>query len=451
MLKIYLDWNIITHLKSEGKDNREILNAIEEYGRYFIFPYSMGHMHDLYSGDSTNPGYWKDLKMLSKICSSHLLEYSNDIDSAYPYQCTPEEYIERNDSKLKLFKSGLSREAFEYFLDSMGINLSRFMKEMEEKELPPIDIPFLNVSVKNTKEALMAIMSLGEHYAKDNKLFARIEKYVKDNSDGYFGKIKSSNPDTIFCVLDELTHKQVDRSFVDIIKEVQTQRNSYSFFISLYLSLNATGFSSDKKKDIRNIYTDAEHAYYASKCDIFVTNDGNLKEKAEAIYHKFGIKTRVIEKSELVRIMKEENTMEYDDDYFYNYILPEFGKPCKVDDVNSYFKEMPYRFWGLFNCCEEINLPDTTYMSVVYRLRIPEKGYVYYTELNRFFDYIESLLYEDGIELFRKRYRKLFDTRKREWIINAEFNFYYADYLILLKADKDTDIPLPLMIIIKME
>ena len=51
MLKIYLDWNIITHLKSDGDDNKEILDALQEYKRFFVFPYSIAHLHDLYSGD----------------------------------------------------------------------------------------------------------------------------------------------------------------------------------------------------------------------------------------------------------------------------------------------------------------------------------------------------------------------------------------------------------------
>ena len=42
MLKIYLDWNVITHCK-KGDRYEDILNKVELYGDKFIFPYTSGH------------------------------------------------------------------------------------------------------------------------------------------------------------------------------------------------------------------------------------------------------------------------------------------------------------------------------------------------------------------------------------------------------------------------
>jgi hypothetical protein len=36
MLKIYLDWNIITHLKDDNDTSKELLNAIRDYHDFFI-------------------------------------------------------------------------------------------------------------------------------------------------------------------------------------------------------------------------------------------------------------------------------------------------------------------------------------------------------------------------------------------------------------------------------
>lgn len=45
MLKIYLDWNIITHLKDE--QNSDLFTFLQTNKDYFIFPYSKAHIKDL--------------------------------------------------------------------------------------------------------------------------------------------------------------------------------------------------------------------------------------------------------------------------------------------------------------------------------------------------------------------------------------------------------------------
>lgn len=50
MLKIYLDWNIISYLKNE--EYHELRNYITQVKDYFIFPYSRAHIQDLYQSKS---------------------------------------------------------------------------------------------------------------------------------------------------------------------------------------------------------------------------------------------------------------------------------------------------------------------------------------------------------------------------------------------------------------
>lgn len=61
MLKIYLDWNIITHLKDDNDTSKELLDAIRDYHDFFIFPFSAAHLRDLCKGDKNCPGFKKDL------------------------------------------------------------------------------------------------------------------------------------------------------------------------------------------------------------------------------------------------------------------------------------------------------------------------------------------------------------------------------------------------------
>ena len=75
MLKIYLDWNIISYLKNEEyKDLRDYIAQVNEF---FIFPYSRAHIQDLYQSKSptNNVKFEQDLDTLTEICQTHLLEY----------------------------------------------------------------------------------------------------------------------------------------------------------------------------------------------------------------------------------------------------------------------------------------------------------------------------------------------------------------------------------------
>ena len=93
MLKIYLDWNVITHLK-EDKYN-EFRNFILANKEYFIFPYSVAHLQDLLVSKTPNNVYYEqDLNMLTELCLHHLLEHEPNINSPYPYKCYPKEYLE---------------------------------------------------------------------------------------------------------------------------------------------------------------------------------------------------------------------------------------------------------------------------------------------------------------------------------------------------------------------
>ena len=448
MLKIYLDWNIITKLKFDKKESRELLCAIEEYRNYFIFPYSMAHLHDLRSGNEYCEGYHIDLENLCTICETHLLEYYGDIDSAYPYQCTPKEYLEQKKDEFAVFSSGFSEESFANMLSNQGIDFSNFMDELSKVEVAPVEIPFLNVKVRNARDGLETVFRLGEQYARDKSVSGKIFKYLKDTTpDCQFREIMSSNNDTIFQVLDSITNQQVNKSFVEIIKDFQTQKNDMYFFISLYLALNASGFNSDKKKSILNIYTDAEHCYYASKCDFLVSEDENLREKASAMYKLLGIRTTIMETKEFIRFMETEAKQEYDLINFWKNIAPEYGKPTREEGEQLFYKQLPIRFFGFFNFCVETDNLYKNLKPFVLRLVLPPNGFVYFTELERFFSLIDVLLTEEGRKAFREQYKDVFMTRDKEKIMRASFTIDLGDCLMQLRADPDSVIPLPMMLL----
>ena len=111
MLKIYLDWNIITHLKDE--QNSDLFTFLMANKEYFIFPYSKAHIKDLLvSKDANNNYYEQDFQLLTDICEHHLLEHEQNINNPYPYKCYPKDYLEIKNAELELFSSGFSKSTF---------------------------------------------------------------------------------------------------------------------------------------------------------------------------------------------------------------------------------------------------------------------------------------------------------------------------------------------------
>ena len=76
-------------------------------------------------------------------------------------------------------------------------------------------------------------------------------------------------------------------------------------FQSFFNILNGLGYWSDKKRNGTNINRvyDANHAFYASSCDYFVTNDKKAMMKANFIYSYYGIKTKSISFDEFLNIL----------------------------------------------------------------------------------------------------------------------------------------------------
>mgnify|MGYP006991365433 CR=1 FL=1 len=72
MLKIYFDWNCITHSKDEKYSS--LLEIVKLYGKDFIFPFSNAHIRDvLVSHKEGNKYFDLDISLLETICGKHYL------------------------------------------------------------------------------------------------------------------------------------------------------------------------------------------------------------------------------------------------------------------------------------------------------------------------------------------------------------------------------------------
>lgn len=445
MLKIYLDWNIITHLKKEDEKNTLLRKMFAKYCKYFVFPFSKAHLHDLGFGNKACPGYEKDIHNLSVLCGTHLLEFDNVINGPYPYQCTPQEYIEKREDDIEFFLSGFSKSKFHDLLSRVDYVYPSLKDILYRYRIQPVKLPHLNKEVSNLGELTDLLLDDLSIMLRDTSVCGKIEAYIKDCNPEEYVKIKRSDFQTIFNLLDDICFEQVGKSVDDLLKMFCPQENSMNYFISLYLLLNLVGYHSDKKRSLLNIITDAIHAYYASRCDVFVTNDHALKEKVKAVYNKCGIHTKVVEKDEIAQVMEDEAIAEFDVPNFIKNILPTLEPQHLCEKEFFCFKKLSFRFLGLFNYCAVAIFDATNIMTVIFKLRLLPNDYIYYTELLNFFEFVDDQLNEEESVQFNREYVDVFKSGNKDEIMSSHFDIKRDMYYIRLMADSDSEVPLPMM------
>ena len=62
-------------------------------------------------------------------------------------------------------------------------------------------------------------------------------------------------------------------------------------------------FSHEKKNNIRNITTDAEHIFFGACAKYFIANDSNLIKKGKLVYKSYNINTKFCTKTQFFKDM----------------------------------------------------------------------------------------------------------------------------------------------------
>lgn len=99
------------------------------------------------------------------------------------------------------------------------------------------------------------------------------------------------DPKVVFEMIEEkLLASNYHYSIKDYLhlSEAFTGRSIYSCLFNL---LDMVSYRKDKD-NVSRLY-DASHAFYAQRCDVFVSNDTRMRLKAEAVYHYLKVKTQV--------------------------------------------------------------------------------------------------------------------------------------------------------------
>lgn len=396
MLKIYLDWNCITHSKNEDEFSF-IHDLAKNYGDLFIFPYSTAHIRDLMvSRNPLNFEFENDIKLLTQICGNHLLVFEDE--QVQPKFCYPNDYIALAGNIIEAIQKT-------EFISPKTYNVAKD----NFRRLIPNDV-FKKIQGAEPKDAIKII-----------------NKYIK-----------SFAPE-----------QDIAKLMTDSVSKLSELMTAEAKFKCICLGLDLFGFRPEKKnKSFTNIDTDASHIFYSSFCNYLVTNDKKLAAKAEAIYTAYNIQTKILSPYELENTIYDERSKEYSIEYMLSCINT-YGIP-KIQEDGAHYKLMNTPVFGLFDVVHKIDEYwdyDGNSICGLFRYSFQNIPYLYFTELEHFFEFFESICSPDLKEAYFKNYVEPMKSRNKETTSKAHFELNCPDLnlQINLMYDSMAFVPCPMM------
>lgn len=359
MKRVYLDWGVISNLKKpEFADIKEFLLSGKKGGLFFV--YSPAHFEDAVRSEG-DERLDRDIQMLEALVDNHLIAYHQK--TAYPSLMTPTEYYRANKGRI-----------VDSVPDISGVlsSISRVVPEVGSLLKPLMDTPF-PVSQAARSQALINMMlpdlppspsvndvihSCGAFINRmlGNKDFYKSYRATVRAS-GFKLDANAGNWDTkevIPNISEHLKTLGINKSFEDFVLSGFGDRDDVDTFqriIAAYTLLDWIGYKSDKLPKASNamnsVNTDARHTYYAAFCDYFITQDGRMADKAQALYSEYRVSTKVISPAEVIAELSENR--EEDLTSFLSEQLIEDHVKKRSDRVTLY--KFDRRFLGVFSYC----------------------------------------------------------------------------------------------------
>lgn len=444
MIRVYLDWNIVSNLKKpEFAEVKDFL--LSRKGDLF-FVYSPAHFEDAMRsrGDER---MLQDIATLESLVDNHLLAYDYKNKSANPYLLTPSEYYRNNKDrdldKLPDFSSLISSVSKDFpglggLLKTIlsipipvpeGIRSNAILAKM----LP--DLP----SSPSFNDIVNSSLSFVNNMLGDKEYYKSYRSAVRESGFTVGKNAGNWKSDEVIPNISEMMKSLgIDKSFDEFVLSGFGDKNkadSFTHFIAAYNMLDMIGYKSDKlpksSNAMNSVNTDAEHAYYAAFCDYFVTQDKHLSSKAAALYNEYGISTKVITPMEAVAELSEayENDMAQ---FIREELREENITTQEGKDVVFKFTK---RYLGIFSHCVLYRNDNSNILE--FKLA--------FSNYSRFVYYEEAGIMIDAVVDYLGRPNDVEYDKVRQGIIsgdpNASFVWSGEDVQMILKADQETHRP----------
>lgn len=308
MMTVYIDLNVFDRLEkidtitgSERNlyqllykliDNKEIQTA-----------YSNAHLNDLFRGYQKNKnytdGHLKNIQNLTRnLC---ICQYWGEKDVKWHYR-----------DIFDFFSEKVNEWEFNYASYEDLFSDEPLMKQAQELyKLVPLPAEFKKAYIEPMFGVMFPLSKIhNNQYALQSDLF-NFNKMLSSD----YGLYKSFKSYLITGLNKIRNNKELVKSLNVNKKEVQkhlelidifdaytpntkTSENvMYAKVLDVFFKYDLSGYKSDGHYN--NMFDDSLHAFYASHFNFFITNDDRCKYKSEKTYERLGIKTRVINISEV--------------------------------------------------------------------------------------------------------------------------------------------------------
>jgi len=466
MIRIYLDWNIFSALKTE--EFIEIKNFINKYKSQFQFPFSPAHFTDLMKSHDSKY-FLDDLKTLNSITDKHFLRWEEN--TVKPYFTTANEYYKLEKNKISISEITDLEKLFEnldFPIENLGIeNIGSFIKsyyydlplgfEITNKNKDLINNMFPNLTSNSTMwDYMKDIGSFSQKLLEDGKYYKSFRNKMAEK--GFVLEANAGNWDynDVINNIDEfLKDVGTKMTFIEYVKTAFKHRekpiNQYELYTNAYLILDMIGYKKDRLQkpndNMQNIQADGEHSFYGAHCDFFITKDKNLRIKSKVLYNKFGIKTKIIEPKEFISEL--EKIIDTKENYRKDFVK-EIISFCCAENLVKHYPEIDNN--GFENSVFKLPKYYFNYFNyLVYTKYLNQDGIVLSFEkrsenLSTFTFFTETeMLLNTITNYFGFTPNKDFQKKKKNFIYeqkNTIFDWRFEKSLIRLEKKEDNQHPI---------
>lgn len=441
MIKVYLDWSVMTQMKNGGyKELYEILSNKER----FITPFSTAHIGDLFSsfdGSLKQQEYIdSDLEFLSKFTEERCLynEGEKVVIDYYP----PKELFEQRVDNGQLMK-GLSTGGFSSLFDGLdipkeGIDMIKNMLgaiPMEPLLQDMLDDPekaketekfFPGLKENPTFEGVLNGMMATMQGLNETDSYKGLRETVQSGFNINRDKIiDSKDPfEMINKLYDEAGVKKPDH--LSIYKQGPTW---YNKICNEYVLLDMHGYQEDninidiekgRKETFKNTTEDAFHCAFAATCNFYITKDKKSYKKSKKLYEELGLQTTVLKPDEFVEYFKNCLDIENKgiDILLINEVIKNFGYYEEdMQDSKLRIYIIPYFLFDFFNKVMVIITKENEIESIILSRNNPTHNFTLAIEVEKLISRLNLSFGADDDNLGKLQDNEMDEDlfRKRTW------------------------------------
>lgn len=465
MIRIYLDWNVISNFKRE--EFSELRDFIATHKDILQFPYTPTHFKDLMKSYKVgNDFFEKDLKNLEYLSKTHLLRWEKDkieVLSALPSEYFEEEKDNIDEFAIMDFEKILSE------LDSndLGIKIGTQMKELlqllpsgieindENKEMLQKIFPEITLN-SSVWDLINSIIPFYKKLSKEREYYKDLRKSIGDQGFRLEANAGNWNIEDVIDNIDDFLQKQDTKQtfteYVDnCLKHKKEPVNRFEYYTTAYLLLDMMGYKSDKlpksTDNMQNIQNDSQHSFYAAHCDYFVATDKNLLTKTKVLYKKFNISTEILPLDKLVETLKSKIHVPDLNENFINEALKFLVKGEIVESypktdtniVDTHAYKLPIFYFNFFNYAIIQNYSEQHGFVLTFKKVFKNySNFIFFTETGRLVDNI--------CKHFGITNEEEFLEKKKEFIYgDKEINFTWRFDNSVVTLEKDIETYRPVL------